>query len=97
MKDYYIYIMASRKDWTLYVWVTSDLIKRIQEHKEKIDKDCFTAKYDCTKLVYYEIYNDINLAIAREKQLKNWKRERKIELIEKENPIWRDLFVDFVK
>ena len=97
MKDYYVYIMTSNKNWTLYIWVTSDLIKRISEHREKLNKECFTAKYDCTKLVRYEIYNDIKLAIEREKQLKNWKRDRKIELIENENPTWKDLFYNIIE
>ena len=97
MNQYYIYIMANNKNWTLYIWVTSDLIKRVQEHKEKIDKDSFTAKYNCSKLVYYEIYNNINEAITREKQLKKWNRKWKMTLIEKENPKWEDLFFQIIE
>ncbi len=91
MKQYFVYILASRKNGTLYVGVTNDLIKRIYEHKNNLVKG-FTAKYNVHKLVYYEIHEDITQAIIREKQLKNWKRIWKLELIEKDNPNWEDLY-----
>ena len=97
MKNYYIYIIANKKNWTLYIWVTWDLIKRIQEHKKKLNNESFSAKYGCLKLVYYEVYSDVNDAITREKQLKNWRRDWKISLIQKENPTWRDLFDDIIQ
>ena len=89
-KYYYVYILASKKNGTLYLGVTNDLLRRSWEHKNKIFKG-FTDKYDINKLVYYEIYSNINEAINRESQLKNWKREWKLKLIEKENKNWNDL------
>jgi len=87
----YIYIMSNKKNGTLYVGVTSDIIKRIYEHKNSIT-DGFTKKYNLKKLVYYEIYDDITEAIKREKQLKNWQRDWKVELINKMNGDWDDLY-----
>ena len=84
--------MANKRNGTLYVGVTNSLFRRVIEHKEKKDKTSFTAKYNINKLVYYELYTGIHRAITREKQLKNWKREWKIALIEKDNPTWRDMF-----
>ena len=86
-----IYILASKKNGTLYIGVTNDLIKRVYEHKAKFVKG-FTSKYNVTSLVYYEIYDDINCAISRETRLKGWKRAWKVDLIEKENPHWNDLY-----
>ena len=91
MKQYYIYILASKKNGTLYIGVTNNLLKRVDEHKNKLI-DGFTKKYNVHNLVYYEQFNDISSAITREKQLKNWKRKYKLELIEKSNPNWIDLF-----
>lgn len=91
MKTYYVYILASKKNGTLYIGVTSDLIKRVWEHKENL-ADGFTKKYGVHNLVYFEQTFDVNSSIAREKQIKNWKREWKIALIEKENPKWNDLY-----
>ncbi len=93
MKTYYVYIMASQKHGTLYIGVTSDLKKRVYEHKNDLI-DGFTKKYQVHSLVYCEAADDVNAAIIREKQLKRWKRQWKIELIEKENPDWRDLYED---
>ena len=87
----YIYILASPKNSTLYIWVTFHLIKRISEHKEKIHQNSFTAKYHCQKLVYFEKYENISTAIQREKQLKNWHRDWKNNLISESNPDWKDL------
>ena len=91
MKQYYVYILASKKNGTLYIGVTNNLLKRVDEHKNKLI-DGFTKKYNVHNLVYYEQFNDISSAITREKQLKNWKRKYKLELIEKSNPNWTDLF-----
>lgn len=87
----FVYILASKKNGTLYIGVTADLIKRVYEHKAKLVKG-FTSKYNVTRLVYYEIYDDISYAISRETRLKGWKRAWKIALIEKENPYWNDLY-----
>jgi len=91
---YYVYILASKRNGTLYIGVTNDLQRRIYEHKNNLIKG-FTQKYDIHNLVYYEETNDINLAIERENNLKNWKRKWKIELIEKSNPTWKDLSLLF--
>ena len=91
MKQYYFYILASRKNGTLYVGVTSDLPKRISEHNQNLIAG-FTKKYKVHVLVYYEVYKDIQEAISREKQIKNWKRSWKISLIEETNSDWRDLY-----
>ena len=91
MKNYYIYIMANKTNSTIYIGVTSDLIKRVWEHKNKVI-DGFTKRYNVNKLVYYEETTDVNSAIAREKQLKGWNRAKKNKLIEKVNPNWDDLY-----
>ena len=91
MENFYVYILASEKNGTLYVGITSNLIKRIYEHKNNIVKG-FTEKYKVHKLVYYEECNDIYEAIQREKQVKRWYRKWKIELIENFNPEWEDLY-----
>ena len=88
----YVYILFNKKNGTLYTGVTSNLKMRIYEHKNKVLKG-FTAKYDVDKLGYYEIYNDVKLAIEREKQIKAGSRMKKILLIEKQNPKWNDLFI----
>jgi len=95
MKHYYVYILASKRNGTLYIGVTNDLAKRIPEHKNKLI-DGFTKKYDIDRLVYFEETNDINSAITREKQLKKWNRSWKIQLIKKQNPIWNDLYKDWI-
>jgi putative endonuclease len=92
---YYVYILASQRNGTLYIGISNNVLNRNWQHKQKENGDSFTAKYDVNILVYYETYTNVNTAIAREKQLKNWKREWKIKLIEKDNPVWRDLFADF--
>ena len=91
MKQYYVYILASKRNGTLYIGVTNNLLKRVDEHKNKLI-DGFTKKYNVHNLVYYEQYNDISSAINREKQMKKWKRNWKLNLIEKSNPDWIDLF-----
>ena len=92
-KTYYTYIMSSKNNTTLYIGVTNDLNRRVQEHKSG-EIPGFTKKYCCTKLVYYESFSDINQAIEREKQLKGWIRKRKDELIDKVNKERNDLAVD---
>ena len=86
----YIYFLTNHYNNVLYIGVTNDIIRRVIEHKVKINKG-FTYKYNCDKLVYYETFNSITDAITREKQLKNWKREWKNELIIGFNPEWKDL------
>lgn len=90
-KFYYIYILASRRNGTLYIGVTSNLKKRVYEHKNNLIEG-FTKKYSVHKLVYFEMFLNINDAITREKQLKKWERKWKLELIEKENKDWKDLY-----
>jgi len=90
-KNGYVYILTNSADKVLYVGVTSDLIKRIYEHKYKFVEG-YTQKYNLTKLVYYEIFGDIYTAITREKQIKGWLRSKKVELIQKMNPGWIDLY-----
>ncbi|MCF7845217.1 MAG: GIY-YIG nuclease family protein [Candidatus Pacebacteria bacterium] len=94
MKTYYVYIMASKRNGTLYIGVTNDLERRIYEHKNNIIKG-FTEKYKVHYLVYYEETSDIKTAIEREKQIKKWNRKWKLELIEKENKEWVDLTTGF--
>ena len=88
-KQYYVYIMTNRSR-TLYTGVTSNLVRRVYEHKNKL-VDGFTKKYNITRLVYYESTNEVRPAIAREKQIKGWLRKRKVALIESMNPEWKDL------
>jgi len=90
-RQYFIYILASKKNGTLYIGVTNSIERRIEEHKNKLDPNCFTAKYDVNILVYFESLQYIDDAIRREKQLKKWNRQWKINLIEKENKDWKDL------
>ena len=89
VKQYYVYIMTN-KSRTLYTGVTNDLQRRVYEHKHKL-VDGFTRKYNITVLVYYETFDDVLTAIAREKQIKGWVRTKKIALIQSVNPIWKDL------
>ena len=93
MKQYYVYIMTNLSD-TLYIGVTNDLYLRVYEHKHGLTPG-FTSKYRITTLVHYETYKDILDAIAREKQLKGWRRAKKIALIRAENPRWKDLARDW--
>jgi putative endonuclease len=87
----YVYILASQKIGTLYIGVTTNLIQRIYQHKTKVVEG-FTSEYKVDILVYYEIHESIYEAIAREKKLKRWNRKWKIDLIEKHNPEWEDLY-----
>lgn len=90
-KQYYVYITTNSSNAVLYTGVTNDLKRRIYEHKEK-KIEGFTKKYNVTKLVYYEIGNDVNGAISREKQIKGGSRNKKIQLINDFNPEWKDLY-----
>jgi len=91
MKSYYVYILASKRNGTLYVGVTNDLVRRAYDHKSNVIQG-FTEKYGVHNLVYYESYTDVRDALTREKRLKKWKRQWKIDLIESVNPDWRDLY-----
>ncbi|MEA1981670.1 MAG: GIY-YIG nuclease family protein [candidate division Zixibacteria bacterium] len=91
MKQYYVYILANKRVGTLYIGVTSSLQKRVYEHRNNL-VDGFTKKYNVHNLVYYEIHDDVTQAITREKLMKKWKRSWKLELIDKMNPEWKDLY-----
>jgi putative endonuclease len=92
-KTYYVYIMASQKNGTIYIGVTNDIVLRSNNHREG-KGSLFTVENRVHRLVYYEQYADVRDAIVREKQLKKWNRQWKINLIEKDNPEWRDLWFD---
>ena len=92
-RESYVYILASKRNGTLYVGVTSDLVKRVYEHKADL-ADGFTKKYKVHMLVYYQACENIMAAITEEKRLKRWNRKWKLELIEKNNPDWKDLYTD---
>ena len=94
MKESYVYIMTNKNKTTLYIGVTSDLIKRVFEHRNHEIKNSFTDKYNCESCVYYEKFNDINQAIDRETQLKKWNRQKKKDLINSKNPEWISLVDD---
>ena len=93
MKHYYVYIMSSRSR-TLYTGVTNNLIRRVFEHKEGVGSQ-FTRKYRITRLVHFEETEDVHAALTREKQIKSWTRTRKLQLIEADNPEWKDLSADW--
>jgi len=90
MKQYCVYILTNKSNKVLYIGVTNNLKRRIKEHKEKIIEG-FTKKYNCNKLAYFEQTHNVMSALEREKQLKRWNRKKKIQLIEKINPNWKDL------
>jgi putative endonuclease len=90
-KSYYVYILSNRKDGTLYVGITGDLVRRVHQHRTKA-ADGFTARYGISHLVYFESYDEVGLALQREKNLKHWIRAWKVALIEQGNPQWRDLY-----
>jgi len=93
-RQYYVYILTNKTNKVLYIGVTNDLERRIFEHKNKIVEG-FTKKYNLNKLIYYEVTKDISSAIEREKQLKNWHRDWKINLVNSFNPMWKDLGTNF--
>jgi putative endonuclease len=90
-RAYYVYILASRIGGTLYVGVTGDLLRRVYQHRKKLQEG-FTKKYGVDRLVYYEAFGEIGAAIRREKQLKRWNCAWKVQLIEEKNPNWEDLY-----
>lgn len=94
-KHYYVYIVTNKMNEVFYIGVTNNLERRISEHKLGAFEG-FTKKYNCKKLVFYEIFNDINCAIAREKKLKNWHRQWKIDLIQETNPNFEDLSLEWM-
>ncbi|NEV49771.1 GIY-YIG nuclease family protein [Wolbachia pipientis] len=96
MKSYYVYILTSKHNKALYIGITSNLTKRIWEHKNKVISG-FTSKYNVQKLVYFEVFQDVGSALNRGKLLKSWKREWKIDLVERENPNWADLYDEITK
>ena len=89
--SYFVYILASQRNGTLYVGVTNDLVRRVHEHREKLVEG-FTARYEVSRLVWYDQTDSVEEAIAHEKRLKRWRREWKLALIEKSNPDWLDLY-----
>lgn len=93
VKFYFVYILTNWNNKVMYIGVTNNLLRRIYEHKHKTI-DGFTKKYNIDKLVYYEYFEDINIAIAREKELKKWRREKKDNLVQDKNPEWKDLSLD---
>ena len=92
-RQYYVYILTNKTNTVLYIGVINDLVRRIFEHKNKLVEG-FTKKYNLNKLIYYEVTKDISSAIEREKQLKNWHRDWKVNIINSFNPIWKDLGAD---
>ena len=94
-KQFYVYILASKRNGTLYTGVTSDLIQRVWQHKHNMVAG-FTQKYGVKKLVYYEVHDNAESAITREKQIKKWRRKWKLRLIEEKNPQWTDLYDEIV-
>jgi len=93
--SYYVYILSSHKNGTLYIGITNNLVKKIWEHKHKLVEG-FTNKYEVHHLVYYELHESPESAIQREKQLKKWNRQWKLRLIEEKNPEWKDLYKDIL-
>ncbi|MDQ5987586.1 MAG: hypothetical protein CSYNP_03331 [Syntrophus sp. SKADARSKE-3] len=90
-KTFFVYILCNKKNGTVYTGVTSDLVRRIYEHRNNF-VDGFSKKYELHNLVWYELHETANSAIRREKQIKKWERKWKLELIEKDNPDWKDLY-----
>lgn len=96
MNQYYVYIMTNFCNQVLYIGLTNNMIRRVYEHKNKLIEG-FTSKYNVDKLVYYEIFNDIEETIKREKQLKNWHHGWKVNLIKEMNPEFKDLYEEIIK
>ena len=95
-KQFYVYILASKRNGTLYTGITSNLIQRVWQHKNNIIEG-FTKTYNVKTLVFYEVHNNVESAIAREKRIKKWRRAWKLQLIENMNPKWNDLFEEICK
>jgi putative endonuclease len=96
MKRAYVYILTNKRNGTLYTGVTSNLVKRVWQHRNHTAEG-FTDKYGVGQLVYYETHENIESAIIREKRIKTWQRKWKLELIEKDNPDWKDLYFEIIK
>ena len=94
-KQFYVYILASKRNGTLYTGVTSNLIQRVWQHKHDVIQG-FTRKYSVKTLVYYEVHENAESALTREKKIKRWRRSWKLDLIENSNPAWRDLYEDIL-
>ena len=94
--EYYVYIMSSTSNYTIYTGVTNNLVRRVYEHRTGADPEGFTTKYAVKKLVYYESTHDVLSAIEREKQIKSWSRKKKNTLISGINPAWRDLYPELL-
>ena len=94
---YYVYILTNKNKNVLYTGVTNDLVRRIYEHKQHFDKESFTAKYKVDRLIYFEETSDVHAALEREKQIKSWKRDRKLALIMESNPRFLDLYEQIVR
>ena len=97
MKPGFIYILTNKNHTTLYVGVTSHIVQRINQHRDKYFPKSFSAKYNLDKLVYYEAFQDIGDAIGREKQIKGGSRQKKLDLINSKNPEWKDLYDEIVE
>ena len=95
--NYYVYILANNTNVAIYTGVTRDLVRRVYEHRNHLDSQSYTAKYDIRKLVYYEQTTDVRVAIEREKQIKSWSRKRKNALVETMNPTWQDLYPGIIE
>jgi putative endonuclease len=93
---YWVYILASRRHGTIYIGVTNDLVRRVFQHRNKLVKG-FTSEHNVRYLVWFETHDDVGAAIAREKELKKWRREWKINLIEQDNPNWDDLYDEITR
>ena len=94
---YYVYILTNKNKNVLYTGVTNDLVRRVCEHKNHLDQSSFTSKYKVTKLVYFEQTHDVKAALEREKQIKSWKRERKMALVLESNPRMLDLYDQIIR
>ena len=90
--EYYVYILTNHHKNVIYTGITNDLVRRVYEHKNHLDKSSYTARYNVERLVYYETTSDVTSAIEREKQIKGWNRKRKNKLVESKNPNWEDLY-----
>ena len=90
--SYYVYIMVNENNHVIYVGITNDLVRRVYEHKNHLDKGSFTARYNVERLVCFEVTSDVTVAIEREKQIKGWNRKRKEKLVESKNPNWDDIY-----
>jgi len=95
--QYYVYILANNTNVSVYIGVTNNIVRRVWEHKNNVDKNSFTARYNIHKLIYYEIFNEPYEAISREKQLKGWNRKRKNLLISNFNSKWEDLYEKIIE